>query len=332
VQSDLQCATHFGETVLHLLIAEGHNDLASRVFLRDSSLLKARNNISETPLHCAAKVGNMDIILLLVQHAPEDMREALKETNDNGDTALHVAAKHGHVDVCCQLMILDPRAAYKVNKEGLSPFYIAIVEGYTPLVLNMLELDPTLACTRFSDGMYPIHVAARVCNAALVIHFMRDQNLADFAEFLDHRGRNLFHIAAEANNAKVITEVFAEKINKTVCNDMVDEMINAKDYEGNTPLHIAAIKGHVPAMKAISTNLIHDEQQVANNQGLTPFDLSAKQVEKNAIQVCLIILTTFNLFIYLHNKDENLNYSILMSIKDHLLGFQIYKGSFIWEL
>lgn len=225
----------------------------------------------------------MDVILCLVQLAPNVVRNALEETNNNGDTALHVAAKHGQEGVCCQLMILDPEMAYKVNKEGLSPFYIAMVEGYTTMIKAILQIDPTLGCTRFSDGMYPIHVAARAGNVELVKHFMSDQHLAGFAQFLDHRGRNLFHIAVEENNVKIFTEVFPAKKTGSLSSEMAKRMIDAKDYEGNTLLHIAAIKGHVPAMRAICRELTTCNQlTVKNNQDLTPFDLSVNQVQKNA--------------------------------------------------
>ncbi|KAJ3691387.1 hypothetical protein LUZ61_020551 [Rhynchospora tenuis] len=205
VQFGLGSTTHFGDTVLHLLITEMHNELALKVFTKDMSLLKASNNKLETPLHEAAKVGNEEVIHNLIRLSPSVVKDVLGETNGNGDTALHVAANHNHLQgVVCQLMRLDPQVAYKRNKQGFSPLYIAIVEGHTSLVRTMLEVDIILACTKFSDGTFPVHVAARMGNGALVEHYSREY--PDYAKLRDSCGRNLFHMAAEHRHSKVLTK------------------------------------------------------------------------------------------------------------------------------
>ncbi|KAF3338769.1 ankyrin repeat family protein [Carex littledalei] len=108
--------------------------------------MKARNKKSETPLHSAAKVGNVDFIRALSQCAPDVVKDAVREIDENKDTALHLAAKHGHGDVARELMKLDPGVANMFNKEGFTPLYIATVGGYTPLAITMLQEAPSLAC------------------------------------------------------------------------------------------------------------------------------------------------------------------------------------------
>ncbi|KAJ3684743.1 hypothetical protein LUZ61_013907 [Rhynchospora tenuis] len=127
VQSELETTTSFGDTLLHLLITGRHNELALKVFTKDTSLLKARNNKLETPLHEAAKVGNEEVICDLILLSPSAVKDALRETNEKGDTALHMAANVNHQGVVIELMKLDPLVAYKKNKQGFSPLYIATV-------------------------------------------------------------------------------------------------------------------------------------------------------------------------------------------------------------
>ncbi|XP_078154180.1 uncharacterized protein LOC144549346 [Carex rostrata] len=239
INTELQSATGFGDTVLHVLVTHGHNVLALKVFQRDRSLLNAHNKMSETPLHCAAKVGNGEFMCKLNELDPVIVKDAMKEIDENGDTPFHVATKHGHVHVVRKLM---------------------------------LEVDHTLACIPFSDGMFPVHVSASMGNIELVIDFIIQY--PNCAKLLDPRGRNFFHIAAEKNR----TICFMVLFEVTDMGQMIKQMNNATDNEGNTPLHIAAMKGHKSIMETIWENKMGIEaEEIRNNEGLTPFQLSWRQ-------------------------------------------------------
>ncbi|XP_078153146.1 uncharacterized protein LOC144548352 [Carex rostrata] len=265
VQCELQSATRFlGDTVLHLLVTNRHNELALKVFEKDMSLLKAQNKMLETPLYCAAKVGNNEVIEKLIRINSLILKDALNVTNENGDTAMHAAAKNGR-DVSCEFLMLDPEVVYKVNNEMLTPFYMAIVKENTNMVLTMLQVDRTLAGTQFSDGMFPIHVAARMGHMSLVKHFFREY--PDYAELLDTRGRNVFHFAAEQSKGIIILHLC-----EIISVGVIARMYDATDYEGNTPEVIARMKGNRSFWRMIDCL----PTTIRNNQDLTPDELSSR--------------------------------------------------------
>ncbi|XP_078154786.1 uncharacterized protein LOC144550684 [Carex rostrata] len=244
VETELQSVTSSGDTVLHLLVTRRHNELALKVFQRDMSLLKEKNKMSETPLHCAARAGNSQAILYFSQNGYELVKDVLEEINENGDTAMHVATKHGHIDCGKKLLWLNHEILYKVNNEMLSPIHIAITKGYTEIVKYMLAVDPTVGRTKFPAEVFPVHLTA----------------LAGKAELS-----------------------FANK-------KMVGRMNNAVDYDGNTPMHIAAKKGHTSIVRAIwqakrSCIGIVVAEKILDNEGLTPFKVSLKQLEESSEHV-----------------------------------------------
>jgi ankyrin repeat protein len=233
----------------------------------------------ETDLHCAAKVGNQEVILRFFDIEPAVVKDVLKETNEKGDTALHVAVRYNHAHFCRNLMEFDSELAYTVNKEMFSPFHIAIDEKRGLVAEQMLCVDPILACTQLTDGMFPVHLAACKNNPTLLLYFMK--NFPDYVEFVDSRGRNLFHFVAEEATRESIFDVLS-----TEYKDILTRMNNATDYEGNTPIHIAAMKGHWDNVYSIwmdMTNCI--AQTIKNNGGLTPYVVSRNQI-KEIWKVC----------------------------------------------
>jgi ankyrin repeat protein len=176
-------------------------------------------------------------------------------------------------------MEFDSELAYTVNKERFSPFHIAIDEKRDFVAEQMLCVDSIVACTQLTDGMFPVHLAARKNNQRMVLYLM--ENFRDYAELGDSHGRNLCHLFSEEGGK---LNFFREILNNY--EDLTTRMNNVTDYKGNTPLHIAAMKGHRSTMYyiwRIMTNC--DAETIKTNRGLTPYDVSRNQL-KEIWKVC----------------------------------------------
>nr|CAB3492025.1 unnamed protein product [Digitaria exilis] len=89
-----------------------------------SSLVMARNDKGNTPLHCAAGAGNDAMVACIIALAAR-----WRTRNKSGETALHQAVRAGSKAAMDELMSVDPELA-SVPREGevgniTSPLYLA---------------------------------------------------------------------------------------------------------------------------------------------------------------------------------------------------------------
>ena len=163
-------------TVLHIAASSNRDltwqgtsdnvDFAREVYLRKRSLLTACNKLKETPLHCAAKVGNYRMVSRLISFAEEE-DQAVKQTlltakNIHGETALHEAVRVGNGNIVDKLILSEPSITGIVDADGVSPLYLAtmmnalhIVEIFT----KVSKEEPSRVSCAGPKGQTALHVA-----------------------------------------------------------------------------------------------------------------------------------------------------------------------------
>lgn len=68
--------------------------------LRNGAQVDARAREQQTPLHIASRIGNFDIVMLLLQHGAK-----VDNVTKDMYTALHIAAKEGQDEVHFALLL-----------------------------------------------------------------------------------------------------------------------------------------------------------------------------------------------------------------------------------
>lgn len=94
----------------------------------------------DTPLHSAARSGNLALVMEILSNAEDsELRELLSRQNQSGETALYVAAEYGYV-LLVQEMIkyYDIFAAGIKARNGFDAFHIAAKQGD----LGTIQLSP----------------------------------------------------------------------------------------------------------------------------------------------------------------------------------------------
>lgn len=132
----LEGVTAEDSSALHIAALHGYLKLVEMICDQDISLIKARNNLLDTPLICAARAGHVDVVNHLIERAStqKETEYVLRAWNSSGATAVHEAVRNGYASVLGKLVSRDARLAVAVDGQGVSPLYMAVVSNRADMV------------------------------------------------------------------------------------------------------------------------------------------------------------------------------------------------------
>ncbi|KAI3449042.1 hypothetical protein Pfo_005707 [Paulownia fortunei] len=216
----------------------------------------------------AAKKGDVDKLHNLIKDVPFLLRAVALAI---GETPLHIACIGGHVDFVKEVLNLRPELAKELNQDGFSPLHIASASGDVEIVKELLKVGFYLCLVKGKEKRIPLHYAVAK-GRIQVIRELLSACLDSITE-VTARGENCFHLAVKNNQFEAF-KVLSEHVvafNK-------EDILNKKDEQGNTILHLAASRKQYECL-----NLLLDENcfirgtvklKVPNAKGLTALDIS----------------------------------------------------------
>ncbi|KAK4408558.1 Ankyrin repeat-containing protein [Sesamum angolense] len=263
----------------------------------------------DTPLHSAARAGNVDAVRDIINGAAgeEELRELLSKQNSAGETALYVAAEYGYFELVTEMIkhydLVD--AGIKA-RNGFDALHIAAKQGDLEVVKVLMEAHPELSMTVDTTNATALHTAATQGRIEIVNFFLESES--SLATIAKSNGKTALHSSARNGHVKVVKALVGKDPGITIRTDkkgqtalhmaakgqnleVVEELIRADpstinmvDTKGNTVLHIATRKGRAQFVKMLLSQNETDTK-VVNRSNETAFDTAEKLGHSDIIAI-----------------------------------------------
>ncbi|KAA8525052.1 hypothetical protein F0562_011454 [Nyssa sinensis] len=257
-----------GNTALHEALRCRWEELALMLIDRNKNMSYSVNNEGKSLLCLAAEAGYVGIVKLLMENP---IGNYIVDGRLKNKSPVHAAILGGNIDVLKILWEKDQSSFQLRCDEGGNPLHCAADIGFVEGVNFLLNKFCSSAYQKDKHGLFPIHIASSKGHIDIIQEML--MHCPDSRELLTLQDRNIIHVAAKTGKVKAISYMLKMP--------ELDKLLNERDKDGNTPLHIATIYGK----PRIVTNLTCDERvklELKNNKGLTALDIAEEYMETRA--------------------------------------------------
>ena len=220
-------------------------------------------------LNQAAQDGNIDAFYVIIR---EDVK--LLEPIDESpfvDTPLHRSASAGHIPFSIGMMKLRPSFISKPNPDGHTPICLALRNGHTEMVRQLLQHNADLVRVKGRECMTPLHYTATKIGREGLTPPHYEAKTKDYLALLENilsvcsdsitdmttRNETALHVALKNNNLEAFKFLVGWLLRKW---PYWRKILEQKDVEGNTVLHIAISRNQTLASSLISLVMIFNSK------------------------------------------------------------------------
>uniref|UniRef100_A0A665UYK1 Protein phosphatase 1 regulatory subunit n=1 Tax=Echeneis naucrates TaxID=173247 RepID=A0A665UYK1_ECHNA len=219
----------------------------------------------------------------------EDGAEIINCSNADGITALHQACIDGSMEMVTFLLEHGANVN-QVDSEGWTPLHVAASCGYSDITDFLLQQGASLSAVN-CDGDVPMDIALDETTESLLQDYTlrqgvdleaakrleEEQIMRDARAWLtEGPPPDVQHPKTGATPLHVAAAKGYLEALKILCQCGLD--VSAMDFDGWTPLHAAAHWGQGEACRILAERLCNMESR--SNAGQTPFDVADESVEE----------------------------------------------------
>ncbi|KAF8039212.1 hypothetical protein BT93_B1691 [Corymbia citriodora subsp. variegata] len=272
-----------GNSPLHEAVRNRHYEVIHRLMSKDPALLFLPNRESKSPMCVAIETGILEVLKLLLELLPEEFPEVLPEAlvpSALANFALsmppaHVAVMHRKMgkpdfqDMLIEMWNKTPALLLCPDRGHRTPLHLAAYTNYLDGVKFMMEKFPRSPLDQDRKGYLPIHIACKMDHVRIVeeLHKL----WPDPAEFRDIRGENILHVSARYGCIATVKYVLKSP--------QFAHLINARDTNLNTPLHLAALSWQ-PSVLLLLARDGRVDLKLVNANNMTALDEVQEAIEE----------------------------------------------------
>ncbi|OEL28782.1 hypothetical protein BAE44_0010196 [Dichanthelium oligosanthes] len=267
----LRARNCLGTTALHEAVRLSRAAVVDLLMAEAPELASVTTDDGVSPLFLAAEIRSEQMVRLLLRPSADGTPSPVSFAGRHGRTALHAAATVNK-DMAQEILNWEPvgpTLLTRVDSSGRTPLHLAILHGRLDVAQLFLDGHTSIDQARIScnHGLFPAHAAAMVGSTRILDELIK--KCPDYYELVDDQGRNFLHCAVEHNQDMVVRHICQ--------NDNFAMLLNATDYEGNTPLHLA-VKYGFPRIVSMLLQKMTVEIGITNKDGLSVQDLADRAV------------------------------------------------------
>ncbi|XP_055644880.1 serine/threonine-protein phosphatase 6 regulatory ankyrin repeat subunit B isoform X8 [Toxorhynchites rutilus septentrionalis] len=284
--------TNDNYTALHIAVQSAKPGVVETLLGFGAEVHVRGGKLRETPLHIASRVQDGDRCALMLLKSGA----GANKTTDDGQTPVHVAAKYGNVTTL-DLLLEDNGDPLIKSNVGETPLHLGARNCYPEIVRHLIDfvlekhgkeiLKNYLNFTN-EDGATALHYICQVTkdevksgNGDREIVKMLLEHGADVSLTTKSTNDTCLHAVAVAGNNDVLSEVISH-----LSTADVQKAMNRQSSVGWTPLLIACNRGHMDLVNTLLSN--HARVDVFDNEGRSALHLAA---EHGYLQVCDALIT-----------------------------------------
>ncbi|WCJ25762.1 Ankyrin repeat family protein [Euphorbia peplus] len=150
-------------------------------------------------------------------------------------------------------MRLKPSFATKWNPDGFTPIHIAIQKKYTQMVVCFVDTDSELVRVKGREAITPLHLVVKEGNMFLLQRFI--EACPESIQDVNVQYETALHIALKSSMFEAF-QLILDKLHRDTnegTNSWKKRVLNFRDSEGNTLLHISTLRNQFQVIESLNT-------------------------------------------------------------------------------